>query len=109
MSSQRRPGKAQLRRSLSEQLRDSTAKAWDLLWRNVRERRLAGRSRRAAGLGEKAEGKGKRRKGGGHLPRCLGLGQGNAGGRLPRRGSGSPPCAVGLLRQRQVQVGSSRG
>ncbi|KAF4788048.1 rho GTPase-activating protein 7-like protein [Turdus rufiventris] len=42
MSSQRRPAKAQLRRSLSEQLRDSTAKAWDLLWRNVRERRLAG-------------------------------------------------------------------
>uniref|UniRef100_A0AAR2IUL6 StAR-related lipid transfer protein 13 n=1 Tax=Pygocentrus nattereri TaxID=42514 RepID=A0AAR2IUL6_PYGNA len=30
-----------LRRSISEQLRDSTAKAWDLLWRNVRERRLA--------------------------------------------------------------------
>lgn len=44
MSSQRRPAKAQLRRSLSEQLRDSTAKAWDLLWRNVRERRLAGQS-----------------------------------------------------------------
>lgn len=32
-----------LRRSISEQLRDSTARAWDLLWRNVRERRLAGR------------------------------------------------------------------
>ncbi|XP_041533745.1 stAR-related lipid transfer protein 13 isoform X2 [Microtus oregoni] len=32
---------APLRRSLSEQLRDSTARAWDLLWRNVRERRLA--------------------------------------------------------------------
>ncbi|XP_077449046.1 stAR-related lipid transfer protein 13-like isoform X2 [Stigmatopora argus] len=31
----------QLRRSISEQLRESTAKAWDLLWRNVRERRLA--------------------------------------------------------------------
>ncbi|XP_073899661.1 stAR-related lipid transfer protein 13 isoform X2 [Castor canadensis] len=30
-----------LRRSISEQLRDSTARAWDLLWRNVRERRLA--------------------------------------------------------------------
>uniref|UniRef100_A0A8C9FEV3 StAR-related lipid transfer protein 13 n=1 Tax=Pavo cristatus TaxID=9049 RepID=A0A8C9FEV3_PAVCR len=41
MSGQRLPAKAQLRRSLSEQLRDSTAKAWDLLWRNVRERRLA--------------------------------------------------------------------
>lgn len=48
MSNQRRSAKAQLRRSLSEQLRDSTAKAWDLLWRNVRERRLAGQSRRAA-------------------------------------------------------------
>lgn len=48
MSSQHRPAKAQLRRSLSEQLRDSTAKAWDLLWRNVRERRLSGQSRRAA-------------------------------------------------------------
>ncbi|KAJ3589730.1 hypothetical protein NHX12_010573 [Muraenolepis orangiensis] len=34
--------KLQLRRSISEQLRDSTSKAWDLLWRNVRERRLAG-------------------------------------------------------------------
>uniref|UniRef100_A0A8C5GK79 StAR-related lipid transfer protein 13 n=1 Tax=Gouania willdenowi TaxID=441366 RepID=A0A8C5GK79_GOUWI len=33
--------KLQLRRSISEQLRDSTARAWDLLWRNVRERRLA--------------------------------------------------------------------
>ncbi|XP_077597110.1 stAR-related lipid transfer protein 13-like isoform X2 [Stigmatopora nigra] len=31
----------QLRRSISEQLRESTAKAWDLLWRNVRQRRLA--------------------------------------------------------------------
>ncbi|XP_037543299.1 stAR-related lipid transfer protein 13 isoform X2 [Nematolebias whitei] len=33
--------KLQLRRSISEQLRDSTSRAWDLLWRNVRERRLA--------------------------------------------------------------------
>ncbi|XP_077197959.1 stAR-related lipid transfer protein 13 isoform X1 [Paroedura picta] len=41
MSCKRRPAKPQLRRSFSEQLRDSTAKAWDLLWRNVRERRLA--------------------------------------------------------------------
>uniref|UniRef100_A0A8C1QUS5 StAR-related lipid transfer protein 13 n=1 Tax=Cyprinus carpio TaxID=7962 RepID=A0A8C1QUS5_CYPCA len=30
-----------LRRSISEQLRDSTSKAWDLLWRNIREKRLA--------------------------------------------------------------------
>ncbi|XP_033996173.1 stAR-related lipid transfer protein 13 isoform X3 [Trematomus bernacchii] len=41
MTSQRRSAKLQLRRSISEQLRDSTSKAWDLLWRNVRERRLA--------------------------------------------------------------------
>lgn len=41
MSSPRRALYAPLRRSLSEQLRDSSARAWDLLWRNVRERRLA--------------------------------------------------------------------
>ncbi|KAM8897779.1 stAR-related lipid transfer protein 13 isoform 5-T5 [Spinachia spinachia] len=41
MTTQRRSPKLQLRRSISEQLRDSTSKAWDLLWRNVRERRLA--------------------------------------------------------------------
>ncbi|XP_057620132.1 stAR-related lipid transfer protein 13 isoform X4 [Chionomys nivalis] len=41
MSSPRGAVHAPLRRSLSEQLRDSTARAWDLLWRNVRERRLA--------------------------------------------------------------------
>ncbi|XP_044297570.1 stAR-related lipid transfer protein 13 isoform X2 [Varanus komodoensis] len=42
MSGKRRAAaKPQLRRSFSEQLRESTAKAWDLLWRNVRERRLA--------------------------------------------------------------------
>ncbi|XP_075887879.1 stAR-related lipid transfer protein 13-like isoform X3 [Nelusetta ayraudi] len=41
MTSQRRSARLQLRRSISEQLRDSTSKAWDLLWRNVRERRLA--------------------------------------------------------------------
>uniref|UniRef100_A0A8C6SJ91 StAR-related lipid transfer protein 13 n=1 Tax=Neogobius melanostomus TaxID=47308 RepID=A0A8C6SJ91_9GOBI len=41
MSSERKSAKLQLRRSISEQLRDSTSKAWDLLWRNVRERRLA--------------------------------------------------------------------
>ncbi|CAB1458206.1 unnamed protein product [Pleuronectes platessa] len=43
MTSQRRSAKLQLRRSISEQLRDSTSRAWDLLWRNVRERRLAAR------------------------------------------------------------------
>lgn len=43
MTSRRRSSaKLKLRRSLSEQLRSSTSKAWDLLWRNVRERRLAG-------------------------------------------------------------------
>ncbi|XP_021566733.1 stAR-related lipid transfer protein 13 isoform X2 [Carlito syrichta] len=41
MTSPRRPLRTQLRRSISEQLRDSTARAWDLLWKNVRERRLA--------------------------------------------------------------------
>ncbi|XP_051018779.1 stAR-related lipid transfer protein 13 isoform X2 [Acomys russatus] len=41
MSSPRRAVHKPLRRSLSEQLRNSTARAWDLLWRNVRERRLA--------------------------------------------------------------------
>ncbi|KAF6722172.1 StAR-related lipid transfer protein 13 [Oryzias melastigma] len=42
MTTQRKSAsKLQLRRSISEQLRESTSKAWDLLWRNVRERRLA--------------------------------------------------------------------
>ncbi|KAM4547203.1 stAR-related lipid transfer protein 13 isoform 2-T2 [Fundulus diaphanus] len=42
MTTQRKSAsRLQLRRSISEQLRDSTSKAWDLLWRNVRERRLA--------------------------------------------------------------------
>nr|XP_004660053.2 stAR-related lipid transfer protein 13 isoform X2 [Jaculus jaculus] len=41
MSSRRRAVDTPLRRSISEHLRDSTARAWDLLWRNVRERRLA--------------------------------------------------------------------
>ncbi|KAL8190911.1 UNVERIFIED_CONTAM: hypothetical protein K2H54_065768 [Gekko kuhli] len=48
MSCKRRSAKPQLRRSFSEQLRDSTAKAWDLLWKNVRERRLAVRRCRGA-------------------------------------------------------------
>ncbi|KAI5099831.1 stAR-related lipid transfer protein 13 isoform X3 [Silurus meridionalis] len=42
MTTRRKSAKLQLRRSISEQLRDSTSKAWDLLWKNVRERRLAG-------------------------------------------------------------------
>ncbi|XP_078231407.1 stAR-related lipid transfer protein 13 isoform X7 [Callithrix jacchus] len=41
MTSKRKPCQTQLRRSISEHLRDSTARAWDLLWKNVRERRLA--------------------------------------------------------------------
>ncbi|TNN01096.1 hypothetical protein fugu_010478 [Takifugu bimaculatus] len=41
MSSRRNSVRLKLRRSFSEQLRSSTSKAWDLLWRNVRERRLA--------------------------------------------------------------------
>lgn len=50
MTTQRRSAKLQLRRSISEQLRDSTAKAWDLLWRNVRERRLAGQRAKKANV-----------------------------------------------------------
>lgn len=42
MTSRRTSAKLKLRRSFSEQLRTSTSKAWDLLWKNVRERRLAG-------------------------------------------------------------------
>ncbi|XP_054993471.1 stAR-related lipid transfer protein 13 isoform X2 [Sorex araneus] len=41
MSGPREPAPTPLRRSISEHLRDSTARAWDRLWRNVRERRLA--------------------------------------------------------------------
>ncbi|XP_041849774.1 stAR-related lipid transfer protein 13 isoform X2 [Melanotaenia boesemani] len=41
MTSKRNSAKLKLRRSFSEQLRSSTSKAWDLLWKNVRERRLA--------------------------------------------------------------------
>ncbi|XP_063807860.1 stAR-related lipid transfer protein 13 isoform X2 [Pseudophryne corroboree] len=41
MTSKRRSAKFALRRSLSEQLKDSTTKAWDLLWKNIREKRLA--------------------------------------------------------------------
>lgn len=86
MSGQRFPAKAQLRRSLSEQLRDSTAKAWDLLWRNVRERRLAGQSRRGAGE---------------HLPRGAGARglerrgrRGGAGAAVPAAPGRVPAIAV---------------
>ncbi|KAM4566493.1 stAR-related lipid transfer protein 13 isoform 4-T4 [Odontesthes bonariensis] len=41
MTSKRNSATLKLRRSFSEQLRSSTSKAWDLLWKNVRERRLA--------------------------------------------------------------------
>ncbi|XP_077724267.1 stAR-related lipid transfer protein 13 isoform X13 [Canis aureus] len=41
MTSGPKPSATQLRRSISEQLRDSTARAWDRLWKSVRERRLA--------------------------------------------------------------------
>lgn len=57
MTSKRKPFQTQLRRSISEQLRDSTARAWDRLWKNVRERRLAGRCPRDSG----ARGGGRRR------------------------------------------------
>ncbi|VTJ56820.1 Hypothetical predicted protein, partial [Marmota monax] len=52
MTSKRRAFQTPLRRSISEQLRDSTARAWDLLWKNVRERRLAGRCPRDSGTRE---------------------------------------------------------
>lgn len=42
MTSRRSSARLKLRRCLSQQLRSSTSKAWDFLWRNVRERRLAG-------------------------------------------------------------------
>ncbi|XP_037126068.1 stAR-related lipid transfer protein 13 isoform X2 [Syngnathus acus] len=42
MTSTRKTATLHMRRSISEQLRESTGKAWNLLWRNVRERRLAG-------------------------------------------------------------------
>lgn len=50
MTGKRKPLQTQLRRSISEQLRDSTARAWDRLWKNVRERRLAGRWPQDSGL-----------------------------------------------------------
>ena len=49
MTSKRNSAKLKLRRSFSEQLRSSTSKAWDLLWKNVRERRLAGQQSAAGG------------------------------------------------------------
>lgn len=55
MTSKRKPFRTQLRRSISEQLRDSTARAWDLLWKNVRERRLAGRCPRDSGAAGQEE------------------------------------------------------
>uniref|UniRef100_A0A673JCY2 StAR-related lipid transfer protein 13-like n=1 Tax=Sinocyclocheilus rhinocerous TaxID=307959 RepID=A0A673JCY2_9TELE len=41
MTAKRKSLTLTLRRSFSEQLRESTSKAWDLLWKSVRERRLA--------------------------------------------------------------------
>ncbi|KAK2882254.1 hypothetical protein Q8A73_022764 [Channa argus] len=38
------PAKPSLRRSFSEHVKDSTNKAWDVFWRNMRERRLWGES-----------------------------------------------------------------
>lgn len=37
-----RPLRAPLRRSFSDHIRDSTARALDAIWKNTRERRLAG-------------------------------------------------------------------
>ncbi|XP_052608015.1 rho GTPase-activating protein 7 isoform X4 [Peromyscus californicus insignis] len=39
-----RPLRAPLRRSFSDHIRDSTARALDAIWKNTRERRLAGKS-----------------------------------------------------------------
>lgn len=96
MSSQRRPAKAQLRRSLSEQLRDSTAKAWDLLWRNVRERRLAGQSRRAAAAGTCLRPPEGRARGTSRPRRCRGLpaARGRPGGRPGRLGGTCPAASA---------------
>nr|XP_055052942.1 stAR-related lipid transfer protein 13 isoform X3 [Misgurnus anguillicaudatus] len=41
MTARRKSLRLKLRRSFSEQLRESTSKAWDILWKSVRERRLA--------------------------------------------------------------------
>lgn len=37
-----RPLRGPLRRSFSDHIRDSTARALDAIWKNTRERRLAG-------------------------------------------------------------------
>ncbi|XP_054556805.1 rho GTPase-activating protein 7 isoform X5 [Talpa occidentalis] len=39
-----RPLRAPLRRSFSDHIRDSTARALDVIWKNTRDRRLAGKS-----------------------------------------------------------------
>ncbi|KAF4026148.1 hypothetical protein G4228_018267 [Cervus hanglu yarkandensis] len=38
-----RPLRAPLRRSFSDHIRDSTARALDVIWKNTRDRRLAGK------------------------------------------------------------------
>lgn len=40
-----RPLRAPLRRSFSDHIRDSTARALDVIWKNTRDRRLAGEGR----------------------------------------------------------------
>lgn len=50
MTTKSKSMKLKLRRCFSETLRDSTSKAWDLLWKNVRERRLAGQSPKCIGV-----------------------------------------------------------
>lgn len=104
MSGQRLPAKAQLRRSLSEQLRDSTAKAWDLLWRNVRERRLAGQSRRGAGehLPRGAGARGLER----HRRRGRAVGSRGTGSTCPGPGGRGP--APGSLRAPSERHGAPR-
>lgn len=54
-----RPLRAPLRRSFSDHIRDSTARALDAIWKNTRDRRLAGEGRmgRGPGGGEVVTGK----------------------------------------------------
>ena len=50
-----RPLRAPLRRSFSDHIRDSTARALDVIWKNTRDRRLAGEGWRAEGEDERFE------------------------------------------------------
>ena len=115
MTGKRKPFQTQLRRSISEQLRDSTARAWDRLWKNVRERRLAGRCPRDSGPREREEA----RAASPRPAHCPAAAVGSRH-RFSEPGDGrrrllSPPCWAGPERQRSplsargdlVRVGSA--